>query len=98
VDFETQNRMLRRSGELYGAIAQGTRGTMTRRIIRTSAAALPRGRTAGDVGSRRWATGSTPGMNGDLKIDPGTGYVMVVLSNLDPPAATDIPAFMHERV
>jgi CubicO group peptidase (beta-lactamase class C family) len=42
--------------------------------------------------------GGAPGMNGDLRIYPGTGYVFVVLANLDPPAASDISAFMHERV
>ena len=42
--------------------------------------------------------GGAPGMNGDLRIYPSTGYVVAVLSNLDPPAASDISAFMHERV
>lgn len=42
--------------------------------------------------------GGAPGMNGDLRIYPGTGYVLAVLSNLDPPAASDISNFMHERV
>jgi CubicO group peptidase (beta-lactamase class C family) len=31
--------------------------------------------------------GGAPGMNGDLKICPRSGYVIAVLSNLDPPAA-----------
>jgi len=43
-------------------------------------------------------SGGAPGTNGDPKIYAGTGYVLVALSNLDPPAATDISAFMHERV
>jgi CubicO group peptidase (beta-lactamase class C family) len=42
--------------------------------------------------------GGAPGMNGDLRIYPDNGYVIAVLSNLDPPAASDISAFMHERV
>lgn len=32
--------------------------------------------------------GGAPGMNGDLRIFPELGYVVVVLSNLDPPGAT----------
>ena len=28
-----------------------------------------------------------PGMNGDLEICPGPGYIIAVLSNVDPPAA-----------
>jgi D-alanyl-D-alanine carboxypeptidase len=43
-------------------------------------------------------SGGAPGMNGDLRIYPSTGYVLVVLSNLDPPAASAISAFMHDRV
>ena len=43
-------------------------------------------------------SGGAPGMNGDLRIYPGSGYVFVVLSNVDPPAASDISAFMHNRV
>ena len=43
-------------------------------------------------------SGGAPGMNGDLRIYPGTGYVFVVLSNLDPPAANAISSFMHDRV
>jgi CubicO group peptidase (beta-lactamase class C family) len=31
--------------------------------------------------------GGAPGMNGDLRIFPELGYVVVALSNLDPPAA-----------
>jgi CubicO group peptidase (beta-lactamase class C family) len=43
-------------------------------------------------------SGGAPGMNGDLRIYPSTGYVVAVLANLDPPAASDISAFVHERV
>ncbi len=42
--------------------------------------------------------GGAPGMNGDLRIYPATGHVIAVLSNLDPPAASNISSFMHERV
>jgi CubicO group peptidase (beta-lactamase class C family) len=34
--------------------------------------------------------GSAPGMNGDLRIFPELGVVVVALSNLDPQAATDV--------
>jgi CubicO group peptidase (beta-lactamase class C family) len=33
-------------------------------------------------------SGGAPGMNGELRIFPQTGTVVIVLSNLDPPAAT----------
>jgi D-alanyl-D-alanine carboxypeptidase len=38
--------------------------------------------------------GGAPGMNGELTFQPGGGYTIVVLSNLDPPAATRIEAFI----
>jgi len=37
-------------------------------------------------------------MNGDLEIDPHSGYVVAVLANLDPPAATRISEFMANRL
>lgn len=42
--------------------------------------------------------GGAPGMNGDLEIYPQTGYVIVVLSNLDPPAASRISDFIVKRL
>ena len=42
--------------------------------------------------------GGAPGMNGELKICPGPGYVVAVLSNLDPPAATRIADFITNRL
>src|SRR5215831_3406571 len=42
--------------------------------------------------------GGAPGMNGDLKICPGTGYVVAVLANLDPPAASRISEFVLNRL
>jgi D-alanyl-D-alanine carboxypeptidase len=42
--------------------------------------------------------GGAPGMNGELQIFPQTGYVIVVLSNLDPPAATRISDFIVNRL
>jgi hypothetical protein len=37
-------------------------------------------------------------MNGELKICPAPGYVVAVLSNLDPPAATRVADFMTNRL
>jgi CubicO group peptidase (beta-lactamase class C family) len=42
--------------------------------------------------------GGAPGMNGDLKICPGTGYVIAVLANLDPPAASRVSDFVANRL
>jgi len=42
--------------------------------------------------------GGAPGMNGDLRIFPQLGYVLVGLSNLDPPAATRIVDFFAFRM
>ncbi len=42
--------------------------------------------------------GGAPGMNGELRIYPRTGYVVAVLSNLDPPAATRVSEFLDLRL
>jgi CubicO group peptidase (beta-lactamase class C family) len=42
--------------------------------------------------------GSAPGMDGQLKICPADGYVVVVLANLDPPAADRIADFVVNRL
>lgn len=42
--------------------------------------------------------GGAPGMNGHLEICPGAGYVVAVLSNMDPPAATRISDFITNRL
>jgi D-alanyl-D-alanine carboxypeptidase len=46
--------------------------------------------------------GGAPGMNGELKICPGpgtgSGYVVAVLSNLDPPAASRVADFITNRL
>jgi hypothetical protein len=44
------------------------------------------------------AGGGVPGMNGQLKIFPQTGYVVAVLSNFDPPAAQTIASFLDLRL
>ena len=42
--------------------------------------------------------GGAPGMNGDLRIYPKSGYVVVVLANLDPPAAQRISDYLDPRL
>jgi CubicO group peptidase (beta-lactamase class C family) len=42
--------------------------------------------------------GGAPGMNGDLKIFPQSGYVIAVLANMDPPAAGRISEFITQRL
>jgi D-alanyl-D-alanine carboxypeptidase len=42
--------------------------------------------------------GGAPGMNGDLKICQGAGYVIAVLANLDPPAAQRASGYIADRV
>jgi CubicO group peptidase (beta-lactamase class C family) len=52
------------------------------------------------VGGRRVVghNGGFPGVNAELHILPDTGEVVVVLSNLDPPSATQLADFIVERV
>jgi D-alanyl-D-alanine carboxypeptidase len=42
--------------------------------------------------------GGAPGMNGDLRIYVTSGYVVAVLANLDPPAASEISSFIDLRL
>ena len=42
--------------------------------------------------------GGAPGMNGDLRVYPQLGYVLVGLSNLDPPAASRVIEFFALRM
>jgi len=42
--------------------------------------------------------GGAQGMNGDLKIYPKSGYVLVALANLDPPAANRVTDFLDLRL
>ena len=42
--------------------------------------------------------GGAPGMNGDLRIFPDSGHVIAVLSNLDPPAASNVSEFAALRL
>jgi CubicO group peptidase (beta-lactamase class C family) len=52
------------------------------------------------VGGRRFVGhgGGAPGMNGELAFEPNGGYVVVVLSNLDPPAAQRVAGFILTRL
>src|SRR5262245_20104379 len=43
-------------------------------------------------------SGGAPGMNGDLRVFPQRGYVLVALSNLDPPAAGRLIDFFASRM
>jgi D-alanyl-D-alanine carboxypeptidase len=43
-------------------------------------------------------SGGAPGQNGDLRIYPESGYVIVALSNLDPPAASRMVDFIAARL
>ena len=42
--------------------------------------------------------GVAPGMNGDLRIYPRSGYVVAVLANIDPPAAERITEYLDPRL
>jgi CubicO group peptidase (beta-lactamase class C family) len=42
--------------------------------------------------------GGAPGMNGELDILMDDGYTVVVLANLDPPAAQNVAAYISERL
>ena len=52
------------------------------------------------VGGRRFVghSGGALGMNGDLAFEPSGGYVVVVLSNFDPPVATQMSSFILTRL
>jgi D-alanyl-D-alanine carboxypeptidase len=42
--------------------------------------------------------GGAPGMNGVLQICPGPGYVIAILANMDPPAASRVADFIRNRL
>ena len=42
--------------------------------------------------------GGAPGMNGDLRIYPNSGYVVAVLANMDPPVAQRISGYLDLRL
>jgi D-alanyl-D-alanine carboxypeptidase len=43
-------------------------------------------------------SGGAPGMSGDLRIYIPSGYAIAVLSNLDPPTAPQVSAFLDVRL
>lgn len=49
-------------------------------------------------GKRFGHGGGAPGMNGELRVYPRTATVVVVLANLDPPAATRLADFFDARM
>lgn len=52
-----------------------------------------------EEGIRRFGHGGgAPGMNGDLRVYPDSGYVVAVLSNLDPPSATRLADWLEQRL
>jgi CubicO group peptidase (beta-lactamase class C family) len=42
--------------------------------------------------------GGAPGVNGELRIYPVSGYVVIALANLDPPAASQLVELFEERL
>ena len=42
--------------------------------------------------------GGAPGMNGALRIYPKSGYVVIALANMDPPAASQIAGWLGARI
>jgi D-alanyl-D-alanine carboxypeptidase len=50
-------------------------------------------------GRRFWGHGGgAPGMNGDLRMFPDSGYVVVVLANRDPPVAQTLAGYISDRL
>jgi D-alanyl-D-alanine carboxypeptidase len=78
----------------------------TRLLITGKAEHVPGARYAYGFEDRRdtdgngWVghNGGAPGMNGNLLIYPQSGYVTVVLANMDPPAAERIAAWLGARL
>jgi CubicO group peptidase (beta-lactamase class C family) len=57
------------------------------------------GDSATDNGTRCFGTGGdAPGMNANLQICPASGYVVVVLANMDPKSADRIADFITNRL
>lgn len=53
----------------------------------------------GEGATRRYGhNGGAPGMNGDLRIFPALGLVIIALSNVDPPIATRLVDFYTLRM
>jgi CubicO group peptidase (beta-lactamase class C family) len=76
-------------------------------LLTTGKVATPRGGKyafgffddGAESGARHFGHGGgAPGMNGELQIYPQSGYVIAVLSNLDPPAASRVSEFIANRL
>jgi CubicO group peptidase (beta-lactamase class C family) len=76
-------------------------------LLTTGKAATPRGGKyafgffddGAEGGARHFGHGGgAPGMNGELQIYPQSGYVIAVLANLDPPAASRVSEFIANRL
>jgi len=77
---------------MYGLLCGTRAGLESRYRVGSleSGALLNQRDTAGVVGPGIGVAGGAPGVNADLEIDPQSGYMLVVLSNYDPPAAEDV--------
>ena len=62
--------------------------------MRTGSQIFEIGEGNGSVGH----DGGAPGMNGALWICPKSGYVVVALANMDPPAAQRIASWLDARL
>jgi len=53
-----------------------------------------------DADGKGWVghNGGAPGMSGDLRIYQLSGYVVVVLANLDPPVAQRVADYLDARL
>jgi CubicO group peptidase (beta-lactamase class C family) len=65
-------------------------GYSTLRDMLNYATALREGRLGNERGGGMGIAGGAPGLNAALEWDALSGYVIVVLANFDPPAATDV--------
>jgi D-alanyl-D-alanine carboxypeptidase len=76
-------------------------------LLTTGKVATPRGGKyafgffdeGAESGARHFGHGGgAPGMNGELQIYPQSGYVIAVLANMDPPAASRVSEFIANRL
>jgi D-alanyl-D-alanine carboxypeptidase len=76
-------------------------------LLTTGKVATPRGGKyafgfsdeGAESGARHFGHGGgAPGMNGELQIYPQSGYVIAVLANMDPPAATQVCEYIANRL